>query len=147
MWWDVLQKVIGEISGCYLIFWANGSSERANNKGDRTHPCLEPRDMGKEDEKMFAVMTIAEGLAYNDFIILMKFGPKWNLSSTYHKYSHSRRSKACLASKERTAQDEGTSWEKLITWSNLRMLSATWWVLIKPDWSWWFGHMCFKSDG
>lgn len=57
------------------------------------------------------IMILEEGLAFKTFIILMKLTS--NLSNVIHIYSYFRRSKACVAYSEITAQGKVISWEKL----------------------------------
>lgn len=41
---------------------SKGSSKRANNKGERTHSCMEALEIEVEDEKVFLVMILADGI-------------------------------------------------------------------------------------
>ena len=65
MLWCVLFIDIGFISDEFLIFWARGSSDIANNSAEAGQPCLTLRPMGKGVEHWLDVITMAVGLWYN----------------------------------------------------------------------------------
>ena len=67
--WYVLFTVIGFISWEFLIFWARGSRDIANNSADAGQPCLTLRPMGKGVEHWLDVITMAVGLWYSTLSI------------------------------------------------------------------------------
>lgn len=71
---DVDPILIGATNVLWRIYCANGSSDKLKMEGDAGHPCLEPRHILKRSERCPAVTTLAEGLEYNTYIILIKFG-------------------------------------------------------------------------
>ena len=97
---------IGEIVGEPRMACASGSRERANNRGLRGQPCLDPLEKAKGEWLVLPVSTTAVGLLYSTLIILMNCKPTPMNSNTDHRNGHYRRSKAFIASSERTAAGE-----------------------------------------
>lgn len=50
---------------------ASGSRERANNRGLRGQPCLDPLETAKGRELVLPVSTLAVGFLYSTLIMLM----------------------------------------------------------------------------
>ena len=104
--------------------WANGSSERIKRLGERPQPWRVPQKIGKGQEWMPLVDTIAVGFVYKTRIILMKSFPSLNLSRTTHRYCHSSLSKAFSASSESMAHGVSSCCVSWIICISRWMLSA-----------------------
>lgn len=133
--WCVPLIVIGDSRGDWRMVWANGSRESTNSKGLKGQPCLDPLEMAKGGGRFLPLSTTAVGLLYNTLIISIKGAPKPIVSSTDHKKGHSKRSKAFIASNDRTAAGEFRFWAPSITCRSLLTLSEASLDYIKLVWS------------
>lgn len=92
-----------------LIRITKGSIAKANNPGDKGHPCLVLLHREIVDERILLVLTLAEGFLYNCCIQETNLGRKPNLSRTRQRNSHSTELKAFSASREAT-----TPWDPVL---------------------------------
>ena len=126
---------MGEIKSDWWIAWASGSKESTNSAGLSAQPWLEDLETEKREEYVWPVSTCAEELEYSVLIILIKVLPKLIASRTDHKYDHSNRSKAFIASSENTDMGVLLSVAASTMWSRRLTLSAASRDFMKPVWS------------
>lgn len=79
-WWPPSSTSL--MSGLERICWAKGSMARAKRIGDRGHPCLVPRCMGKGSDLYSAHLIWAVGKVYKEDIQAKKCSPKPQHQST-----------------------------------------------------------------